>query len=117
MSRIPSSILVALLATAAACGGAPPPSDKLTATEAAIRGAREVGAESVPKASLQLKLAEEALVKAKALIAEELNDEAHLVLQRAQADAELALALAKDEKARAEAQQVMVQVAALKGKK
>ncbi len=118
MSRIPSSIFVVLLATAAAaCGGAPPPTERLTASEAAIRSAREVGAEGVPKASLHLKLAEEQLAKAKALIAEEDNEAADLLLQRAQADGELALALAKDGKAKADAQQVMDQVAALKGKK
>lgn len=117
MTRIPSSIFVALLATAAACGGAPPPTEKLTASEAAVRGAREVGAEGVPKASLHLKLAEEAVTKAKALLADDANEEADLLLQRAQSDAELALALAKDHKARTDAQQVMSQLAALKGKK
>jgi hypothetical protein len=87
-----------------ACGGAPPvPADQITQTEAAIRAATEVGAPSVPKAALHLKMAQDQLQTAKGLIAEDENDEARLVLDRARIDAELALALSKEATLRAEA--------------
>src|SRR5262249_21811090 len=70
----------------------PPPYERVASSEAAIRGAREVGSEQVPQAALHLKLAEEEVQKAKALIRDGDNEAASFVLLRAQADAELALA-------------------------
>ena len=49
---------------------------------------------NVPQAALHLKLAEEQLLAAKALIRDNDNKRAEYVLMRAQADAELAIALA-----------------------
>ena len=86
------------------CGSAPPvPADQITQTEGAIRAATEVGATSVPKAALHLKMAQDQLQTGKGLIAEDENDEARLVLDRARIDAELALALSKEATLRAEA--------------
>jgi hypothetical protein len=87
------------------CASAPPPSERLTTAESAIRGALEVEASAVPRAALHLKLAQEQVDKAKRYIEEGSNERADLALRRAQADAELAIALSKEhdmeEKARA----------------
>src|SRR5439155_9786039 len=108
---------LAVVALAVGCGGAPPPNEKVASSEAAIRGAQEVGAPGVPQAALHLKLAQEGLAKAKQQIQDNDNERAEYTLMRAQADAELALALAKEASARAQAQQAMDQVKSLKGGK
>ena len=98
------------------CGGAAPPTEKVASTEAAIRGAQEVGAPAVPQAALHLKLAQEQLDKAKALMQDGDNKRAESMLLRAQADAELSLSLARESNTRAEAQTTMDQVRALRDK-
>jgi hypothetical protein len=102
-----------LLLGTAACGGYPPPNDKLMASVAAARSAREVGAETSPQASLHLKLADEEITKAKALMTDGDNERAAYTLVRAKADAELALSLAKESTAKAEAQAAEDQIKAL----
>jgi hypothetical protein len=114
MKRIRFSIASAGLALVA-CGSTPPPNDRAASSEAAIRGAREIGAEQVPQASLHLKLAEEQLAKGKSQIKDGDNKQAGYTLLRAQADAELALALAKENKTRTEAQQVIDRARSLRG--
>jgi pyridoxal biosynthesis lyase PdxS len=94
------------------CGGAPPPDQRLTESQAAVRAAQEVGAETVPQSALHLKLAQEQVDKSKRLMNDGDNEEADLVLQRAQADAELAIALAKEETTRQQAKQVLEKAAA-----
>lgn len=97
------------------CGAsAPVPAEQITQTEAAIRGATEVGAPSVPKAALHLKMANDQLAQAKGLIAEEENEQAALVLDRARVDAELALALARESTLRAQAAEAMEKVKKLR---
>jgi hypothetical protein len=106
--------LVLPLALLNGCASFPAPTDKMASSEAAVRGAREVGADRVPQASLQLRLAEEQIARAKALMADGDNERAELLLQRAQADAELALSLAREDQARKEAQQLVAKVAELR---
>ena len=97
------------------CGSAPPvPADQVTQTEAAIRSASEVGATSVPKAALHLKMAQDQLQSAKGLMAENENDEARLVLDRARVDAELAIALSKEAVLRAQAAEALEKVKKLR---
>jgi hypothetical protein len=91
-----TSLLLLALALATGCGSFPPPAERLTTAEAAIRGAEEVGATKVPRAALHLKLAEEQTDKAKRLMEDDYNERAELTLKRAQADAELAIAIAKE---------------------
>jgi hypothetical protein len=88
----------ALVSTAAVmgiagCAATPVPNSKVASSEAAIRAAQETGSRDVPQAALHLKLAEEQLQSAKALIRDNNNKRAEYVLMRAQADAELAIAL------------------------
>ncbi len=97
------------------CGGSPPvPADQVTETQAAIRGAQEVGAQGVPKAALHLKMAQDQLQTAQGLIAEEENDEARLALDRARVDAELAIALSKEAALRAQAAEALEKVRKLR---
>lgn len=105
------SMSLLLLALAIGCGSYPPPAERLTTAEAAIRGAEEVGATRVPRAALHLKLAEEQTDKARRLMEEDYNERAELTLKRAQADAELAIAIAKEHEtvSKAEAQQTKVE--------
>jgi hypothetical protein len=81
------------------CGSAAIPTEKLTAAEASVRAAQEVGASSVPQAELHLKLAQEQVQMARKLSADGENERAAQVLLRAKADADLALALARDAQA------------------
>jgi hypothetical protein len=78
-----------------ACASSPVPNAKIASSQAAIRAAQEVGSANLPRAALHLKLAEEQLQSAKALIRDNDNSRAEYVLMRAQADAELAIALSR----------------------
>lgn len=109
-------LAAALIAVfAMGCGAsAPVPAEQVTQTEGAIRAASEVGAPSVPKAALHLKMANDQLQTAKGLISEGSNDEARLVLDRARVDAELALALAKESTLRSQAAEAVAKVTKLR---
>lgn len=99
-----------------ACGGAPPPNDRVASATAAVRAAEVGGAPADPEATLLLKRAKEGLAKAKSLMDDGKNKEADWVLQRAEVDADLALNLAREASAKAEAQAAVDQVKALKQK-
>lgn len=116
MPKLPI-LCVTLALFAAACGGAPPPNDRVASATAAVRAAEVGGAQSVPAATLHLKRAKEGIEKAKALMANGDNEEADWALQRAEVDAELALAQARETSAKAEAQAAVDQVETLKKKK
>jgi hypothetical protein len=100
----------------AACGGAAIPQQELTSAKAAVSGAEVGGAAENPRAALHLKLAREQIAKAEQLIADDDNEEAARVIERAQADADLALSLAKEAKARAEAEEAQAQLMTLQKK-
>ena len=100
--------IAALLLAAAACGGAPQPTEHLASAQAAIRGAKEVGLDKVPQAQLHAQLAQEQLDKALRLIADGDNEEADRLLRRAKADAELALAMAREAQAKQEAERAEI---------
>lgn len=90
------SLIFVLLALGSACGSYPPPTERMTTSEAAIRAADEMGAGQVPRAALHLKLAQEQTDSARKLMEDGYNERAELTLKRAQADGELALAIAKE---------------------
>jgi hypothetical protein len=113
--RFLSGYVAAATGLLVGCGAAAPvPAEQVTQTEAAIRAASEVGAPTVPKAALHLKMANDQLQTAKGLIAEESNDEARLVLDRARVDAELAIALSKESSLRAQAAEALEKVKKLR---
>lgn len=111
--------LVAVVAVAVgsmACGSYPKPEARVTSSEAAIRGATEAGAPSVPEATLHLKLAQEEREKAMAAIKDGENQKAEWLLMRSEADAELANALAREAAAKADTKKTAEAVDALKKK-
>jgi hypothetical protein len=114
------SFATLLLGLSLGCGSYPPPTERLTTAEAAIRGAEELGATRVPRAALHLQLAQEQTEKAKRLMQDGYNERAELTLKRAQADAELAISIAKEHETVQRAQGVQakldqVKAAAKKG--
>ena len=99
-----------------ACGSAPPPNQQMTAAQAAIRAAEVGGAQSSPEATLHLKRAKEQVAQAKGLMANDDNERAKWVLERAEVDAELALALARETGARMEAEKAREEIRKLRKK-
>jgi hypothetical protein len=96
MRNIKTGLALGAALLGMACGGGALPTDKLTAAESSMRAAEEVGAKSVPRAELHLKLAQEQVVQAKKLADDGDGDRAAQVLTRARADADLAIALARE---------------------
>lgn len=109
-------LLSMMLLLAAACGGGVVPHEKLASAQAEMRAAEAGGARDVQQAALHLKLAEDQVAKAKALIDQGDTEQAAQVLDCAQVDAQLALALAREEAARKEAEAAAQQVEELKRK-
>jgi hypothetical protein len=103
--------LWAVASLVAGCATYPQPTDSLTNSTAAARGAEEAGAQQVPDAALHLRLAEEQNEKAKKLIGEGENERAHYLTMRAQSDADLALSLAHEEEAHQKASQARAELA------
>ncbi len=100
---------------ASACGAsAPVPAAQRTESLAAVRAAEEIGAPNVPKAALHLKMARDQIATAEALIRDDENEQATLVLLRAQADAELALEISREETLRNEASEARARIEKLK---
>ena len=105
--------LVAFAVLAAGCASYPPPTDHLASAIAASRGAQEAGAQQVPRAALQLKLAEEQIAQARAMIEDNDNERADFMTLRAYNDAELALALTRADASRKRAEQAVATAAAV----
>jgi hypothetical protein len=117
MTRFCSGVIAALVAAPlVACGSSPKPEARMASSEGAIRGAQEAGAQTVPEATLYLKLAEEEREKALELVKDDKNHQADYMLMRSEADAELAVALARAATAQAEADKAAAQVQQLKGR-
>jgi hypothetical protein len=96
--------MIAVAGLVAACGSSfQPPTDRLASSEAAIRSARELGAQSDPQAALHVKLADDQVGTARKLIKDGDNRRADLVLQRASSDAELAVMITRERAAKTEA--------------
>jgi hypothetical protein len=94
------------------CASAPAPTEQLASAEASVRAAHELGADSVPRAQLHLKLAQEQVTQARKLAQDGEQERANLVLTRARADAELALALTREATAHKDLEAVSPQPAA-----
>jgi len=97
-----SAVLLASVG-AMACAGAPPPTDRMASAEAEARAAQAVGAERIPQADLEYRLATEQLAKGRSLMKDGENEAASRMFERANADAALALELARQDAARNEA--------------
>ena len=110
MAMLAGSVLLA--AVIAGCGSSPAVNKE--ASTSAIRAAEEVGASSVPSASLYLQLAKEELENAKGLAAKGDKEQAESMLLRAQADGELAVALSRGDADKKEATQAIERVRQLR---
>jgi hypothetical protein len=98
-------LLGTLIVMLAGCVSYPPPSETLTNSTAAARGAEEAGAQQIPAAALHVQLADEQNAAARRLMEQGDNREADFMAQRAQSDADMALALAHQQAAETRANQ------------
>ncbi len=96
-----------------ACAGSAAPASSTASAQAAIRSAREVGAERDPTAALHLQYAAEQFDRAERLSRNGDGDEAGRMLLRAQADAELAMALTRRLASRASTAEVTAETRAI----
>jgi len=99
-----------------ACGSSSLPPAKVAETQSAISAAAAVGAEQNPQAALHLKMARDQLTEAQGLIDSGKNDEARLVLERADADAEVALMITREAQASAGVKKTQADVDALQNR-
>ena len=102
MKRIHWSLVMFTGVVVAGCG-ASQVNRGAESSAAAIRAAEEMGAASVPRASLLLQLAKEESAKAQALTAAGDTEEAASMQKRAEADGNLAVTIARAEGERAAA--------------
>lgn len=93
----------------AGCASYPAPTEHLASAMAELRVAQEVGASGTPRAELQLKLAQDEIAQARALIQDGKTERADYMTLRAYNDAALALALSRENTARARATQAEAQ--------
>lgn len=99
--------MIASVSLFVACASSPPPADRMASTEASVQAARDLGADRVPSAEAELRLAMDEIQRARELAKNDENDLADSMLQRAAADAELAIALATEDNVRNEAQHAL----------
>ncbi len=95
--RIRYGLIFCLLLLLGACASTKPPTERLTATEAAIKQAEQVGAEDF--APLEIRKAQKKLIRANELSADGKHEKARLLADQAAVDAELAEAKALSGKA------------------
>jgi N-acetylmuramic acid 6-phosphate (MurNAc-6-P) etherase len=100
-------------ALVAGCATQQLPQQQLLDTTASIDSAKEIDQSVTPKVALHVKLAEDQVEIAKALIEDGDDERAMRMLDRAQADAEVALALAKTTRSRDAAKSAWDDVAEL----
>lgn len=85
---------------AVGCASYPAPNDQVASSLASVRGAEEAGAMNVPEAALHVKLAQEQIEQAQAMMKNDDNQRAEDLAARAFQDAELALAIAREDAAK-----------------
>lgn len=108
MVRFISATLLSALVVA--CGGTSIPPAKVAETQSQISAATAVGADNNPQAALHLKMARDQLKQAQNLINDGKDDEARLVLERANADADVALMITRETAATAAARKAEADV-------
>jgi hypothetical protein len=104
VSKMRVMAVVAGLLAAFGCASVPKPTGELAASEGALRSAKELGADAIPQAALEIKLAEDEMQKAREQMKNDDNESARQNLLRSRADAELALALTRQGQANSGAQ-------------
>lgn len=107
--------LALLTAVAVACSKQTLPAARLSASEATIRSARDIGAEQVPEAAAHLELAQHQVARARQSIDDGDHDKARWLLLRADADAQLAKSLTEEARTRRIAEEMAAHVRDLSG--
>lgn len=107
-------VILTALVLCAGCAGDRLPEPQNSQSRAAIRAATEMNADQYASASLYLKMANDEIARAEALIEDDEEEGALRALQRAEVDAELALDLARAEKAREQAREALARVQELR---
>jgi hypothetical protein len=97
--------ITTVAAVSVGCATTPVPADKLARSQAAVRSAEEMNAQSDPQAALHLRMAQDQLNSAKRMLKDGDNEEARFTLMRAEADADVALNLARGKAAKVDAEQ------------
>jgi hypothetical protein len=92
-----------------------PSTTRIESSEAAIRSARDLGADRIPDAAVHLELAQRQLDRAHQYIDDGDDNNARWMLVRADADAHLALALTREARTREAAEEIAAQVRNLSG--
>lgn len=99
------TLLGVIALCAVGCASYPAPNEQVASSLASVRGAQEAGAMDVPEAALHVKLAEEQIEQAQALMKDDDNQRAEDLAARAFQDAELALAMAREDAAKKKLEQ------------
>jgi hypothetical protein len=110
----PAAALLAVSALVGCATTTEVPNERMTQTQASVRGAEEVGAQRVAPAALHLQYARDQIRQAQALIDDGEFERASYTLDRARADAELAISLAKEQPLRIEAERALRQVQSMR---
>ena len=92
-----------------------PSTTRIESSEAAIRSARDLGADRIPDAAVHLELAQRQLDRAHQYIDDGDDNNARWMLVRADADAHLALALTREARTREAAEAIATRVRDLSG--
>jgi hypothetical protein len=108
-----ATLAMFLASSAAGCASSQAPRPDPAMSLAAVSAAEKAGAAGVPRAALHLKLARDQMKVAEHLIEESENEEAYLVLLRAEADAKLALELARRETLRRASEEALLRLRSL----
>lgn len=103
-------LALCVASSACACATAAVPAARVRSSEAAIRSARDAGAERVPEAAVHLELAQHQLAQARGFLEQREEKKASWMLARAQADAELAAALTHEARTRRAAEEIAARV-------
>jgi hypothetical protein len=114
MIRFARTAMCTLLVVA--CGGSSLPPAKVADTQSSISAAAAVGADQNPQAALHLKMARDQLKQAQSLIDDGKDEEASLVLKRADADAEVALMITREAQASANVKKAQADVDGLQNR-
>jgi hypothetical protein len=105
--------IVALGASLNACGGTAVPEAKMTSARTSVSAAEAVGAKDEPQARLHLKMAQDSIADAEKYIADNDNEQATAMLDRAFVDAELASELTDEAVQRRSAEVALERLGAL----
>jgi len=99
MNNVKTTLIIGVATLGMGCMGATLPTAQVASAEASVRAAQELGAPSVPRAELHLRLAQEELKQAQQSAKDGDGDRGKMLLERARVDAELAIAIARQRKA------------------